>query len=138
LIKSLVNTGDILGEAPVWSESERAMYWVDVESTALRRVSLGTLALDTWILPERIGSFALTRDPSVAVVALETGLYRYVFGGDLEPLALPETGAGTRFNDGKCDRRGRFWVGTMDIHARDRKGALYCLDVDGSCRPVLD
>jgi sugar lactone lactonase YvrE len=37
-----------------------------------------------------------------------------------------------RFNDGKCDSRGRFWAGTMDMGVAPGAGSLYRLDRDGS------
>ncbi|MGH6960465.1 MAG: SMP-30/gluconolactonase/LRE family protein, partial [Dongiaceae bacterium] len=35
---------------------------------------------------------------------------------------------GHRFNDGRCDRQGRFWVGTMHHTTRAPEGVLYRLD----------
>lgn len=49
----------------------------------------------------------------------------------LERLAEPEAHLpANRFNDGKCDRRGRFWAGTMDFGGRQPTGSLYRLSPD--------
>jgi sugar lactone lactonase YvrE len=42
-----------------------------------------------------------------------------------------------RFNDGKCDPRGRFWAGTMSMSREARAASLYVLDPDLSVRRVL-
>jgi sugar lactone lactonase YvrE len=61
-----------------------------------------------------VGAFALTEDGR-AVVALRQGLYCL----DLDTGALhlltppPFDPALFRFNEGACDRKGRFWVGVM-------------------------
>jgi sugar lactone lactonase YvrE len=38
-----------------------------------------------------------------------------------------------RFNDGKCDRQGRFWAGTMNDVVREPSGTLYRLDPQRGC-----
>lgn len=71
-------------------------------------------------------------------MALESGLYLYgLENGSLTVLASPEPEAGTRFNDGKCDRMGRFWAGTMDLDCRASIGSLYCLDGNLTCPPWM-
>ena len=53
--------------------------------------------------------------------------------GTLTVLATPEADRpGNRFNDGKCDRRGRFWVGSLAINTAPRQGALWHYDPDGT------
>jgi sugar lactone lactonase YvrE len=57
--------------------------------------------------------------------------------GKASTIASPEAGKpGNRFNDGKCDRRGRFWVGTLAIDATPGHGSLYRLDPDGRCQTM--
>lgn len=61
--------------------------------------------------------------------------------GRIAPAArFPWADPALRFNDGRCDRRGRFWAGTM--HATDLSltphGALYRLDAAGDCRKMQD
>src|SRR3954466_16382263 len=61
-----------LGECPVWSAEEQALYWVDIRAPALHRLDPDTGATRTWPMPSRIGSFGL-RESRGAVVALEDG-----------------------------------------------------------------
>lgn len=133
-LKVAVDTDDILGEGPVWSVAEQALYWVDIDRPALHRWQPATEGHMTWALPSQIGCFAL-KEGGGAIVALRDGLYHF----DLETHALenicrPEATLNTRFNDGKCDRHGRFWAGTMDIAFAEPIGALY--RYDGQCRKM--
>jgi sugar lactone lactonase YvrE len=58
--------------------------------------------------------------------------------GSLRELAQPEAGrTDVRMNDGSCDAQGRFWAGTMAYDESPGAGALYRLELDGSCSSVL-
>lgn len=128
---------DILGEGPVWSVDEQALYWVDIKRALLQRLTLKTGKHTTWKMPSDIGSYAL-RESGEAVVALRTGFAFFDFdSGDIEPIVDPEAHLpGNRFNDGKCDRQGRFWAGTMAETEDSPSAAFYRLDVDGSCHTM--
>lgn len=130
-------TRDFLGEGPVWCEREQALYWVDIRAPAVRRLSAGG-EVTSWAMPEPVGSLAL-REKGGILVALKSALS--VFDpatGTVEKIAdAPGHHAGLRFNDGKCDRQGRFWVGTMFAEAPGPTGFLYRLDGSG-CAAVLD
>jgi len=129
-----------LGECPVWSAEEQALYWVDVRAPALHRLDPATGGTRTWPLPRRVGSFGL-RESGGAVVALVEGFHLL----DLDTGALTFLGGpdahvpGTRFNDGKVSPEGRFWAGTMDEESLSRPiAALYRLDPDGGVHRVVD
>ena len=58
--------------------------------------------------------------------------------GSVQELAQPEVGrTDVRMNDGACDPQGRFWAGTMAYDESPGAGALYRLELDGSCTTVL-
>lgn len=123
----------VLGEGPVWVEREQALYWVDIKAPAIFRRDEASGAVDRWTPPFRVGSLA----PAAAggfVGGAEKGLAwidpvagRYELFHDPEP-ELPHN----RFNDGKTDRQGRFWAGTMDDREEAATGSLYRLDADMS------
>ena len=130
----------MLGECPVRSAEEQALYWVDIMAPALNRLDPATGATRSWPLPDTIGSFGL-RERGGAVVALRNGLHLFDFDtGRLTFLTHPEPDKpGNRFNDGKVSPDGRFWAGTMDEESLSRpSAALYRLDPDGSCRRMID
>jgi len=128
-----------LGESCVWSEQEQALYWVDVRVGQVFRFDHGTGAVETIDLPEMVGSLALRKSGGV-IVAMQTGIAALNWETRrLMPLARPEAGSpDRRFNDGRCDRKGRFWVGTMDDVARGPTGTLYRLDNERRLQPVIE
>lgn len=125
--------GTRLGEGPVWCPRDRALYFVDSMAPALLRWHPETGAVARWSMPDLIGSFAL-REGGGAILALRYGLHAFDFEtGAIAPLVdLYDENRENRFNDGKCDRRGRFWAGTMHFAGmpRDPKGTLYRFDRD--------
>jgi L-arabinonolactonase len=104
-----------LGECPVWCRRTSSLYWIDIEAPSLNRFDPATGRNRVWMLPEPIGSFALCPDPSTMLVALKSGLCRFdLESAALTPLVAPEPDLpDNRLNDGRCDRQGRFWVGSM-------------------------
>jgi sugar lactone lactonase YvrE len=128
-----------LGECPVWSAHEHALYWVDIRAPALHRLDPDSRVTRTWPMPSPIGSFGL-RDAGGAVVALVDGFHLLDFAtGNLTFLAGPEPVAGTRFNDGKVAPDGRFFAGTMDEEQLARPiAALYRLDPDGCLTTAVE
>jgi sugar lactone lactonase YvrE len=120
-----------LGECPVWSVAERALFWVDINAPALHRFDPVTGDDRAMPMPESIGAFAL-RERGGFVVALRSGLWFARPDGTLERkvAAAPHDPAHHRFNDGRCDPQGRFLAGTMN-EARDApSAALWRLDPD--------
>lgn len=127
---------DSLGEGPVWSVAEQAVYWVDIERPCLQRWHPASGAYMVWLLPSLVGSFAL-RQAGGAVLALRDGLYFFdLDSGQLQNICRPELGRNSRFNDGKCDRYGRFWAGTTDLQFANPIASLYKLDGHGRCQPM--
>jgi sugar lactone lactonase YvrE len=114
-----------LGECPVWSVAEQVLYFVDIKAPSLCRFDPASGALSEAAMPEQIGSFALMGSGGF-LAAMRTGLFRLDREGRvLEKLAdNPEDHATSRFNDGRCDPQGRFFVGTID-ETRSGGAALY-------------
>ena len=140
-IRRLSDTISDLAEGPTWDHRSRTLYWCDILGKRLiaRDWATGTETIRS--LPDVIGSFGLTTDPDVLIVALRdrVGLYR-LDKKTFEPLvAIEETDERTRLNDGKVGPDGAFWVGTMDDRP-DRKpiGALYRIDASGGCTRMVE
>jgi len=127
---------DILGECPLWDEREQALYWVDIRAPAIRRFTFVTGRIESWAMPGPVGSIALA-EVGHLLVALPDRLAYWKIGTDqFETLAVPHLISGHRFNDGRCDRQGRFWVGTMHNETRAPEGVLYRLEKE-TLEPVL-
>ena len=69
---------------------------------------------DTWTAPEYLGTLSV-REKGGLVVSMVSGFYFFdPTTGKFEAIVDPEAEIDdSRFNDGKTDRQGRFWSGTM-------------------------
>jgi sugar lactone lactonase YvrE len=130
-IRVLVDVKTILGEGPLWDVEEQRLYWIDSFGMNVFRCAPDGSEVRAWDVPEKIGSMAL-RKGGGAVVSLRTGLHFLDFEtGECTLVVDPEPDiATTRLNDGKVDRRGRFFVGSMDMSEAGPNGSLYRLDPD--------
>jgi sugar lactone lactonase YvrE len=134
---------DSVGESPLWHPAENALYWVDIEGHALNRWS-ETSGHQRWAVGECIGCIALHAEGGL-LAALETEIVhlRLNAQGALSRHRLAEVShalPGMRFNDGRTDRQGRFWAGTMVRQMGDNQpaGALYRLDAAGLSAPQVN
>ena len=128
-LSCLADVGAVLGEGPAWVAREAALYWVDIEQGLVFRWSQED-GLRTLTPPTTLCSLAPRRGGGFVGGGLD-GLYAVDLaeGCAMERIAQPEPEfPGNRFNDGKTDRAGRFWAGTMDRREREASGSLYRLD----------
>lgn len=118
----------LLGECPLWSSDEQALYWVDIRAPALKRLAWPGGAVTTIPMPEHIGCIAFA-DGGGFVAAFRSGIWLLDRDGRRvrELAANPEDTAQSRFNDGRVDALGRLWVGTID-ESGTGGAALYVLD----------
>lgn len=127
----VIDAGDQLGEGILWDAEAQALWWTDIERCVLHRYDWASAAHERFATPERLCSFALSDQADQVLAAFETGLARFhPRSGALHWLVRPlQAGAGLRFNDGRCDRSGRFWVASMNEHEPGaRQGLLYSYD----------
>ena len=134
----VVQAGNLLGESPVWDDQDAALWWIDIHGRTLHRWSLDR-GHGAWPLAEQCGCIALCEGGGL-VAATRTGFLQFdPLTGEREPLQQPLAGAANvRFNDGRCDRQGRFWSGTVQELREVGRASLYRLDGDGSCVRMLD
>jgi sugar lactone lactonase YvrE len=129
--------GAELGEGPVWDARSSRLAWVDITAKRLHLTDPVSGSSEVIEVPLHIGAVA-PRAAGGFVAALQDGFW-VVADGPAERIAtIPEARPGLRFNDGKCDPAGRFWAGTMAYDHAPGAGALYCLDLDGEARIMLD
>lgn len=122
----------ILGEAPFWSVEEGVLYWVDIDGKTVFRYQPENGGKQTYALGHEIGCIIPRRNGGF-VAGLDRGLaFLSSDFAETEFFASPEDDLpDTRFNDGKCDRRGRFWVASADRNEVAPLAALYCLNGSG-------
>ncbi|QIL01847.1 SMP-30/gluconolactonase/LRE family protein [Sphingomonas sinipercae] len=123
----------VLGEGPVWVAGESALYWLDIKGRMIFRLSeSGERA--QWETPFRVGAIA-PKESGGFIAGTEHGFSDIDLAeGRFEVLFDPEEQLpGNRFNDGKTDRLGNFWAGTMDDREKQALGSLYRLQANGAC-----
>lgn len=136
-VRCVSQTRSLLGEGPMWSPRDNALYWVDILTPSVHcfRPADGT-SMET-----KLGSMVSVAIPKASgglLIATPQGLMAF----DLEtrrstPFSHPEAErAGNRYNDGKCDRRGRLWIASMDMGTAVNRGNLFRVDADGSWRKM--
>ena len=126
----------MLGEGPVWVEREAALYWLDIKGLKVFRID-GKGDVRAWPTPFRIGSIA-PREGGGFIAGTERGIALVdLHRGEFEIVAEPETDyPDNRFNDGKVDRSGRFWAGSMDDTEKSAAGTLYRIGRDFRVSPI--
>jgi sugar lactone lactonase YvrE len=121
-----------VGECPVWHAGERRLYWVDILEKKIHRFDPATAKNETFELPEIVPCIGLRAAGGLVLTLKKDFAFFDPVTGKLEKLAAVESDRpNNRFNDGKCDRQGRFWAGTMDsIHWDTPAGNLFRLDTE--------
>lgn len=120
---------NVLGESPLWHPQEQVLYWVDIPSRRLLRYDPAGGQYQEWAFDADLGCCAATTAGDLLLTRRD-GLVRFApKSGRSTPLApAPYDPAFERFNDGKVDPQGRFWVGTIYEPRDAPRAALYRLD----------
>jgi D-xylonolactonase len=132
-VRCVADVHAVLGEGPVWVEREQSLYWLDIKGRKIFRLDASD-RLTEWPAPLRVGSiaprasggFIAGTEDGIAHIDLEAGRFEIVIRPEPQ---LPQN----RFNDGKIDRRGHLWAGTMDDTERAATGTLYRIDAALDC-----
>jgi sugar lactone lactonase YvrE len=125
-IQALPVAPALLGESPTWWPEQGALYWCDIPGLKLHRWHAASATHDEWGFDGEIGSFAPRPDGRL-LLALRSGLVAFdPASGAREVLVdAPYDRADQRFNDGKADPQGRFWVGSICDPREPPRAALY-------------
>jgi L-arabinonolactonase len=132
---------DLVGEGPIWSVDEQALYWLDIGRKKLFRKAAADTQSRSWALPDYPGCLAELHRGAIAVAVGEGIVRMHLQSGQVDMIcASPPRSPRVRFNDGKVDPLGRLWVGTMQnnfdpagapIEVERFDGALYRFDSGG-------
>jgi L-arabinonolactonase len=141
-IECIVDSRSLLGEATYWDHKERVLWWIDIWGPTIHRYNPATGKDDQWTAPDYLGTLSV-REKGGLVVSMASGFHFFdPETGRFDPIADPEADLeDTRFNDGKTDRQGRFWSGTMfEAPGKPPRkiGALWRLDPDLSVHRIID
>ncbi|MCK9543096.1 MAG: SMP-30/gluconolactonase/LRE family protein [Novosphingobium sp.] len=137
VVETVVECGNHLGESPLWCPESQTLFWINCDpDPALFRLDPASGAVSSWPMPNRIGAVAL-HDGSRVLVALRDGAYLFdLASASFAPVAANPLGTDGDLHEGKCDRQGRFWTGSISRAAPGLAG-FYRLD-DGLIRVFDD
>lgn len=123
-----------LGGGALWHVDEQVLYFVDIVGQLLHRLNPANGEHQSWRMPGPIGCVAAT-----ASGGLIAGIGDAIYAVDLPSGHLThkiDIDSGLRLNDGKCDRQGRFWLGTCDPY--NPMACLYRYESSGRLTPMQD
>jgi sugar lactone lactonase YvrE len=128
-----------LGESPFWDTRSQTLFWVDIPNRRIHNHDPATGSNAAWRTPEEIGCVATHGDGGL-IVALRKGFHRFsIATGTVSPIFVSaDEPQSNRFNDGRTDRQGRFWCGSMDDREQSPSGGLYRLDTNGRCERLVE
>ena len=124
--------GALLGEGPLWSARDNAVYWVDIKGQFLHRLALADESKKSWPMPERIGWVIERRHQPGFVAGFKSGFaFLTLDPVKITPIGNPDAAhRGNRLNDAKADAQGRIWAGSMDDEEVAASGSLFRLAPD--------
>jgi sugar lactone lactonase YvrE/DNA-binding IclR family transcriptional regulator len=136
-VRCVIPAGTFLGEGPYWSARDEKLYFVDILAPAMLAGDpvAGTYRATTvseligFVIPRRQGGFVAGMHAELRALDAE--------GREAGVIARPEADRpGNRFNDGKCDRRGRLWAGTLAIDTTPGQGRLWRIGAGGDVKEM--
>lgn len=137
-LRVAVAQASLTGESPFWHPGEQALYYCDIPGHQLLRWHTGSESLNQWHFDTDISAAAPRRDGGL-LLARRDGIFRFDPASAVSTLLAspPYDPAKQRFNDGRCDPQGRFWVGTLCEPRLPPLGTMQCFS-DGVLRQRFD
>jgi sugar lactone lactonase YvrE len=131
-----------LGEGTLWDPGAEVLWWVDIWGKVIHRTDPANGRDEVFPTPEYVGAVGV-REKGGLVVSMVSGFHFFdPASGAFTKIVDPEADRpDTRFNDGKPDRQGRFWSGTVfedPPRQTEFVGALYRLDLDLTCHKMVE
>jgi sugar lactone lactonase YvrE len=127
-----------LGEGPVWDERLSRLYFVDILGHTVHWIDGRDGRLSSLDVGGMVSALALKDDQHILIALGKEIQQLNVETGERTPVTSLKTDLEQiRFNDGKCDARGRWWIGTMDMTESQPIASLYMLSNSGPLRLSL-
>jgi L-arabinonolactonase len=142
-IEVLCEERNVIGESPIWSTRDKALFWVDIGGEKIHRLSHDNRHT-SWPMGKRIGAVGVKADGGL-IATFSDGIYAVTLDVDgqdgavaVEALARPTLGPDVRLKEGKVDWAGRYWCGSTGATRQTRDGSLFRLDAAGAFSKVDD
>lgn len=129
-VKNVLKARARLGESPLWDVEKQQLFWVDILNYRVHQFDPAT-GKDRYFDVGDVVSAIQKADSDRLLLALSNSLaFLDLQTGEVTPIQQIEFPyPDTRFNDGKCDSQGRFWIGS--ISESPGQATLYRYDPDG-------
>lgn len=127
-------SGFELAEGPLYINSANYLVWVDIEGYTIHYYNELTQKKEYFSFDAHVGCVVWYKE-NIVVCAVGQSLVYF----DLKVKVIIKTirifdDKRLRFNDGKCDKYGNLWIGTMaiyyDYETSKNLGSLYCIKND--------
>jgi len=143
-LKKSIPVANALGECILWDEQNEQVLWTDMPGRKLYSYTLRTDTIKHVSFDRDLCSFGMVVNSQVLLCAFDNGLALFDRTNDTLKLipGLDQPDA-IRLNDGRVDRQGRFWVGSLVDNPGNQisntlNGQLYCIDANGDITTHLD
>jgi len=133
---NLYPSQNIIGEGPLWNWREQAIYWIDIDGKKVQRYYPDSKVYESFDMPIKVCLMAFRKKGGM-IFGAEDGFYFWDSKTQkMDFITHPEKGKKeARFNDGKVDRSGRLWAGTMTFEGAT--SSLYRMDADLSVNKMV-
>lgn len=123
-VRTVINPECLLGEGPLWHQNR--LFWFDIRKFKLHACTADGGDHQVWDLGEHVSAAAPLTDGKL-LIASESKLFTFdpASGETSDVMPLEADNKGTRSNDGRADRRGGFWIGTMGLDHATGAGTIY-------------
>lgn len=123
-----------LGEGPLYIKEINTLLWVDISACKVYSLSLETKEIKIYKLPDTVGAIVPYKLPIIICCVGDSLCYLNLETSKIEKTVKIYDNSALRFNDGKCDKYGNLWVGTMNRKHKNKEpykdGSLYCIKND--------
>ena len=127
-----------VGEGPIWDSQKSELLWVDINKGLLHRLALASGEVASLSIGCHLGAIGLYSENQYVAAVRDGFALIDRSNGSIEYLAKVLNDDGIRFNDGKCDPKGRFLAGTMRFQPQPGTAALYSCDETGLVTTLLE
>lgn len=130
-LKLIADTKCVIGESPSWDAKNACLYWVDIIGKKVYKYDSLTGKISFKEVNKYV-SYVVPREKAGVAIGMQDGFYSFDFETAPKLLSRPENYNSFmyRFNDGKCDAKGRIWAGTTSFYEESHECSLYSLDPD--------
>jgi sugar lactone lactonase YvrE len=137
-LQPVLNHKCTLGEGPVWDEKTQTILWLDIVENLIHSYNISQQKHTSFNVGEMVGCIAF-REKVGLIAGLQNGIaFIDIENKKVEHIINPQNDSSIRFNDGKCDAAGRFWVGTMALSEEESKGNLFVMETDLSVKKKIE